>query len=165
MAGNQGKCCGCLCSRSWGVYLVFFWISLAFFMVFTEMNHYGDVAKPMMIPILIVIGLMALISGSVFFVPGCNTASGRFLVFFWWFAMITISWNVYWWYILFNGNPERNACNWECDLTTSGDTTAYDACVNEQFKQKFIPGIPFFLMDLWISFELYCWQRDAKADV
>ena len=116
-----------------------------------------------MTPILCVIAGMVLISGTVFFIPGFNTPSGRYMVFFWWFAMITLAWNIWWWYILFNGNPEGNACNWACNNKgIQVGTQAYKDCLAKEFSEQFIPGIPFFIMDLWISWELYSWQRDAN---
>ena len=115
MESKQGKCCGCLCSRSIGVKLVTLWMCIALPAVYSEMRHYGDVATPYMTPILCAIAGMAIVSGTVFFVPGCSTPSGRYFVFFWWFAFITLAWNIWWWFLLFNSDPEGNAVNWECN--------------------------------------------------
>ena len=158
MESKQGKCCGCLCSRSIGVKLVFFWISLALYLNYTEMRSYGDVATPWMTPILCVIAAMVLISFTVSFIPGCNTPAGRYMFFFWWFACVTMAWNIWWWYLLFNSDPEVNPVNWECNsMGIQKSTQAYNNCLGKTFSEKFMIGIPFFLADLWISWELYCW--------
>ena len=105
-------------------------------MIFNQTKAYGEQATAYMTPILCVIAVMVLISGTVFFIPGFNTANGRYMVFFWWFAGITLAWNIWWWYILFNGDPAGNACNWECNNKgIQAGTQAYKDCLAQVFTE------------------------------
>ena len=99
--------------------IVFFWALIAFFGVYNEMaTHFGPNSKPYMIPILVLIATMVVTSGFVFFVPGFNTESRRYLVFAIWFYGITLAWNIWWWFLLANEFEGLQAPEWACE--TSG---------------------------------------------
>ena len=114
---KQGRCCWCCCNRNLGVKFVFFWITLAFFIIgYSMVSQYGPKSYPYMIPILVTIAMMSAISGFVFFVPGFNTKSGRYAVFLWWFVMITLAWNIWWWYLQLTNVEGMNTQEWECGM-------------------------------------------------
>ena len=113
MESNQGKCCWCLCKRSCGVKIVFFWSLLALCLITSEMiNKFGPNSRPYMIPILVVIASMVVTSGLVFFIHRFNTEIGRYLVFLIWFLGITLAWNIWWWFLLANNFDGLQAPAW-----------------------------------------------------
>ena len=52
-------------------------------------------------------------------------------------------------------SPGEWHCNEQPGLVRG--TEAYDICKQEHTQAKFIESIPIWLVDIWISWELYAW--------
>ena len=161
---GQGSCCGCLCSRSTGARIVLVYMAISPFVIGNQMvNQFGPDAYPYMIPIIANLLVMTSILFTVLCVPGFNTEKGRYLIFAWWWWTITWAWNLYWWYMLFVGINGETPEKWDCKGKGLAEgTQAFKDCLEKSFWEQFPPGVFMFGVDLWVSLELYLWQRDAK---
>ena len=112
---KQGLCFGCLCSRDAGVKLIPIWISIAFFINYQDMIKSGPDAYVYWCPIIFIISAMIVIGFTVLCIPAFNTESGRYLTYWWWFYLVTLTWNIYSWYLIFNNDDKGNVPEWDCD--------------------------------------------------
>ena len=78
-----------------------------------EMIKLGSESMALFMPILSVISIMIVIMVIVFFIPGMETDTGRYLVFWWWAFMITLGWNIFYWFFIFH-QKWYNFAEWTC---------------------------------------------------
>ena len=112
---EKGKCCYCCCPRTYGVMIIPPYMICAVFLTGFEMSTYGMVSVPWIAPITTGLALMGIIAAAVSFIPQCKTSCGRTLVFIWWFAHVTLIWNILWWFLLFNDFEGLSLPQWYCD--------------------------------------------------
>ena len=82
------------------------------------------------------------------------------------FVFITLLTNVLWLFLVLNKFDDLSPSEWYCDNQDGlvPGTAEHDACKAKDLKGDLIPAFFYLAFDLYLSFEMYFWMRDANKD-
>ena len=130
---KKERCCGCLCPRKYGVWIIPPYMICAVLLIGSQMATFGSRSIPWVTPILAMLLTMGIISAGVSFIPRCQTNCGRYLVFGWWTAGVTFGWNIIWWFLLFSTIDGTSIPQWQCEANAElvRASQAFEDCKDE----------------------------------
>ena len=141
------------------------YLFVAAFFSAQEMVRYGSASIPWISPLPITLLILGCVLACSLFIPQCkDNKCPRITAFCLWFFIVTIGTNVNWLVLMHNDSetsPSAWLCNQKVGLGEIGQD-AIDDCKADHVKELLVPAFVFLAADLWISWEVFAWMRDAN---
>ena len=167
--GEQGRCCFIpfCCKRDIGMYFLLLYAIVGAPGSALAMTKYGFISVPWLIWLPSLVALFGICLSCALCIPQCYKNKGlKTCTWVILFVFITLLTNVLWLFLVLNKFDDLSPSEWYCDNQDGlvPGTAEHDACKAKDLKGDLIPAFFYLAFDLYLSFEMYFWMRDANKD-